>query len=706
MKLFLKCLTLMTLLSLFCCAFVCAEASGDPDVTVIASGECGAAGDNLTWSLASNGQLTVSGTGEMQDFEDTPAPWSGYASSISSLVIQNGVETIGVSAFAGLGQLQNAVIPDSITVIGREAFASCGSLLGIAFPESQLRIEAQAFQSCNALTSVTLPAGLQRVEPDAFESCRNLTSITIDEGNAAYNSVNGVLYVSGGMQLMICPAGFSGSFTVPAGTRMIATKAFYDCDGITEVTLPEGMWNIGSYAFASCGSLSSISLSPLSMGINAYAFDGCTALTDIYFAGTQSDWDGMMIGGEGNAALTSALLHLVPEDEPEPTLAAPTISVTAFSTAGRDVTIHVTGPDDCDYIDSDMYFYLEGSQGTVTIPGFHFPHAGTYTIQAYAAKEITLDDGSTDWIYSDDAEVEVTLAEPEGGIPALPEAVFSSLEVDYGAEAADLTFTIPGADAVAYLSIWEEGGGWPDEIIEGSTAHPLDALSEPGLWIIRVYGRFQGVWSGTAREYQVRVNALGLLEQPVIRWNGTQLTAKEYTISLDAPLNFTIASEPVDSLWYMVSRVEGEFDDSPVHAEGKYVTYGGIDQNNYSEVLDADSDQTAVTLNLNDYDLMPGVYRLFAFVRKAGMEYNTTAIWIHLAEVGDSILDLPGDLTTIENQAFANLADADAVRIPASVTSIASDAFSGSNITILAPLGSYAEAWAQDPEHAFPVVLE
>ncbi|MBR0217088.1 MAG: leucine-rich repeat domain-containing protein, partial [Clostridia bacterium] len=220
MKLFLKCLTLMTLLALFCCAFVWAEASGDPDVTVIASGECGAEGDNLTWSLASNGQLTVSGTGEMQDFEDTPAPWSGYASSISSLVIENGATHIGVSAFAGLGQLQNAVIPDSITVIGSQAFASCGSLLGIAFPESQLRIEAQAFQSCNALTSVTLPAGLQRVEPDAFESCRNLTSITIDEGNAAYNSVNGVLYVSGGMQLMICPAGFSGSFTVPAGTRM------------------------------------------------------------------------------------------------------------------------------------------------------------------------------------------------------------------------------------------------------------------------------------------------------------------------------------------------------------------------------------------------------------------------------------------------------------------------------------------------------
>ena len=48
MKLFLKCLTLMTLLALFCCAFVCAEASGDPDVTVIASGECGAEGDNLT----------------------------------------------------------------------------------------------------------------------------------------------------------------------------------------------------------------------------------------------------------------------------------------------------------------------------------------------------------------------------------------------------------------------------------------------------------------------------------------------------------------------------------------------------------------------------------------------------------------------------------------------------------------------------------
>ena len=47
MKLFLKCLTLMTLLALFCCAFVWAEASGDPDVTVISSGECGAAGDRV-----------------------------------------------------------------------------------------------------------------------------------------------------------------------------------------------------------------------------------------------------------------------------------------------------------------------------------------------------------------------------------------------------------------------------------------------------------------------------------------------------------------------------------------------------------------------------------------------------------------------------------------------------------------------------------
>ena len=66
-----------------------------------------------------------------------------------------------------------------------------------------------------------------------------------------------------------------------------------------------------------------------------------------------------------------------------------------------------------------------------------------------------------------------------------------------------------------------------------------------------------------------------------------------------------------------------------------------------------------------------------------------------------NILTLPASLTTIESQAFACLTHVDAISIPATVASIADDAFEGSDIVIIAPVGSYAATWAA--EHGFEV---
>ena len=65
-----------------------------------------------------------------------------------------------------------------------------------------------------------------------------------------------------------------------------------------------------------------------------------------------------------------------------------------------------------------------------------------------------------------------------------------------------------------------------------------------------------------------------------------------------------------------------------------------------------------------------------------------------------NILTLPASLTTIESEAFTGLGNVDAVSIPATVTSIAEDAFDA-GIVIIAPAGSYAETWAND--HGFTV---
>ena len=699
MKLFLKFLLFNVMFALIVCTFTGVQA----EATITDSGVCGTAGNNLTWTLDSNGQLTISGAGDMQDFHDTLPPWSDDTAKITSLVIENGVTNIGASAFAGCGSLTNAVIPDSVTVIGSLAFSGCEKLPELPLPSSLERIGELAFQNCSSLTAIVLPVSLQRVESNAFVGCSALTRIDVDKAHAYYTSIDGILYLSGGTQLMICPGGLiSGSFTVPGSVRMIGAYAFCDCDGLTDITFPEELWSIGSHAFASCESLSSITIPYISRGISAFAFDECDALTDVHFTGTQDEWNQMQIGGEGNGALLGATLHF---DEDEPALAAPTLTLLSSGTAGQDVTIQVSGPEECDFIDGEWYFYLDGAQGTVTIPGFHFPSGGSYTICAYSGKKITLDDGSTDWIYSDEGVLVVDLPEPENGMPGVPDVVFSSLEADYGNEAADLTFTIPGAEAVSYLSIWEEGGGWPDEIIESSTAHPLTALSEPGLWKIRVFGRFDGVWSDPS-DHEVWINALGHMEEPVIQWNGTPLASNDLTINLDASLNFTIVSENAEKIWYLVSRVEGEFDPTPLHAEGVYIPWGGSDPNYYVHLVDTFENGTTLSLDLSKYHLEPGVYRLFIQNQKAGWEYNTAAVWLHLVPVAGSILDLPDDLTTIESQAFANLNDADAVRIPSSVTSIAADAFSGSDLVLLVPYGSYAEAWARDPDHPVPCLLE
>ncbi|MBO4665557.1 MAG: leucine-rich repeat protein, partial [Paludibacteraceae bacterium] len=77
------------------------------------SGTCGKDGDNLTWTL-SGGTLTISGTGEMDEWILQYPSWYPYVSSIKSVVIESGVTTIGAFAFAGCSALASVVIPNTV----------------------------------------------------------------------------------------------------------------------------------------------------------------------------------------------------------------------------------------------------------------------------------------------------------------------------------------------------------------------------------------------------------------------------------------------------------------------------------------------------------------------------------------------------------------------------------------------------------------
>ena len=106
------------------------------DPIIVDSGECG---DNLTWKLTDDGTITISDTGAMRDYKRGNAPWYEKRESILKIEIENGVTSIGESAFWGCTGLTSISIPDSVTSIGDSAFENCNNLETIYFNGSEAK---------------------------------------------------------------------------------------------------------------------------------------------------------------------------------------------------------------------------------------------------------------------------------------------------------------------------------------------------------------------------------------------------------------------------------------------------------------------------------------------------------------------------------------------------------------------------------------
>ena len=131
----------------------------------------------------SGGTLTVSGNGEMYgDYDDVDekAPWVSSASSITSLVIEDGVTYIGDYAFYNLSALTSVTFGKDVAIIDIHAFDKCTSLTEFTFPASVKEIEANVLNNCTNLTEVTILAtDLERMYNAPFYNCGNLKTINI-----------------------------------------------------------------------------------------------------------------------------------------------------------------------------------------------------------------------------------------------------------------------------------------------------------------------------------------------------------------------------------------------------------------------------------------------------------------------------------------------------------------------------------------------
>ena len=301
---------------------------------VVTSGTCGA---EVTWTLDSEGVLTISGSGDMYDYGSSGfgAPWHGIRSRVKSAVIAEGVTSIGLSAFEGCSSLTSVTIPNSVTSIGEYAFSYCTSLTSVTIPDSVTSISGFAFEDCTSLTSVTIPDSVTSIGVGAFASCTSLTGIWVAEGNSHYSSdASGVLFNKDKTTLVQCPGAFA-AYTIPDSVASIGAYAFCDCTSLTSVTIPDSVTSISGFAFEDCTSLTRVTIPDSVTIIGGNAFSHCDNLTDVYYTGTEIAWNKIKIS-DYNDALKNATIHYFSEwtREKEPTCTEPGSETSVCPEAG------------------------------------------------------------------------------------------------------------------------------------------------------------------------------------------------------------------------------------------------------------------------------------------------------------------------------------------------------------------------------------
>lgn len=295
-------------------------------ITALAADDsCGA---NLTYTLTPNTDdpntytLTISGKGAMYDYSSsyTTVPWNAQKSGITSVVIEDGVTSIGDKAFEGCSALKSVSgmkdvtslgewafykctslesftipsgvksIPDclfydcsklnSVTIhaqvasIGSSAFFGCSTLKTLSIPDSVQTIGYYAFGGCNELETINIPDGVTKIPAHAFSSCYALKKLNIPQSVTEIESAAFDHCTSLGKES-------DGTIAIPANVTAIGSEAFRGCSALTSLALPQTVTSIGDTAFQGCSNLETINIPSGVKSIEHDTFRGCEKLTDV-----------------------------------------------------------------------------------------------------------------------------------------------------------------------------------------------------------------------------------------------------------------------------------------------------------------------------------------------------------------------------------------------------------------------------------------
>ncbi len=159
---------------------------------------------------------------------------------LKTVVIADGITSIGQLAFAKCASIETIIIPDSVTSIGISAFQNCTGFTSMIVPDRVTSIDSSAFAGCTGLTKVVIGSGLTSIGQSLFKGCTSLTSVEI-----------------------------------PDSVTVIGNSAFSGCTSLTSIEIPDSVTKIEAYAFSGSTSLSNIEIPETVTEIGNFAFQNC-----------------------------------------------------------------------------------------------------------------------------------------------------------------------------------------------------------------------------------------------------------------------------------------------------------------------------------------------------------------------------------------------------------------------------------------------
>ena len=306
--------------------FVC-FAPHQAKAAVIKTGTCGAKGDNLTWQMEDDGTLTISGKGEMRDFDPykDDLPWIVASDEdgeydyddrndiafedlpIKHIVIKEGVTSIGKAAFypcqkevsietlddkpdSNPSIYESVSIPSTVTKIGDYAFALNKGMRSVSLPNSIKQIGEYAFAEDEGVKKISLPSGLESIGDFAFA----WTSITDISFPSRLKSIGQSAFYDTKLLKVRIPSTIKyldkdvfsccedlKEVTFEKGLLKEIPEDLFSYTALSSITIPENIVSIGDSAFYHCLNLKKVSL-PKSLKIIGYsAFGLCKSLKNI-----------------------------------------------------------------------------------------------------------------------------------------------------------------------------------------------------------------------------------------------------------------------------------------------------------------------------------------------------------------------------------------------------------------------------------------